>query len=124
LFPKKILSGLAMTATAVTFVASAGEPPPCGYVPAPQEIVLFEYKHNPGGPKPAVMYTAWEFSPFSTVFALPNSPEENVRQIVVAPAKQIDDEPQVSDGIAISTAPVTPASTQAQVAELRRFPFC
>jgi hypothetical protein len=55
LFPKKMLSGLAMTATAVTFVAMLGDPPPVGYVPAPQEMVLFEYKQSPGGPKPEVM---------------------------------------------------------------------
>ena len=105
-----------MTATAVTFVAMVGAPPPVGYEPAPQEMVLFEYKHSPGGPKPEVMYTACEFSPFSTVVALPNSPAANVRQIVVAPAKQIDDAPQLSAGIAISTAPVTPALTHVHVA--------
>lgn len=42
LCPKKMFSGLAITATAVTFVAMLGPPPPVGYEPAPHEIVSFE----------------------------------------------------------------------------------
>jgi hypothetical protein len=105
-----------MTATAVTFVATA-ETPFDPDVPAPHEMVLFEYRHNPGGPQPEVMYTAWEFSPFSTVIFAPKTPDWNVRQIVVAPAKHTDAAPHESDGIAISTAPVTSASAQVHVAE-------
>jgi hypothetical protein len=55
-FPKKILRGLAITATAVTLVVTAV--PACVLVPAPQEMVSFEYRHSPGGPQPEVMYTA------------------------------------------------------------------
>ena len=120
--PKKIFSGLAMTAMAVTLAATVWMPF-VPYVPAPHEMVLFEYRHNPGGPKPEVMYTAWEFSPFSMVFFAPKTPAWNVRQIVVAPAKQIDDAPHESAGIAISTAPVTSASAQVHVAELVSVPL-
>jgi hypothetical protein len=52
--PKKIFNGFAMTAIAVTFVAVVIIPlDPC--VPAPHEMVLLEYRHKPGGPKPEVM---------------------------------------------------------------------
>jgi hypothetical protein len=108
-----------MTATAVTFVATA-ETPFDPDVPAPHEMVLFEYRHNPGGPQPEVMYTAWEFSPFSMVFLVPKTPDWNVRQIVVAPAKHTDAAPHESDGIAISTAPVTSASAKVHTAALLR----
>ena len=87
-----MFSGFVMTAIGVTLVAVELTPLlPC--VPAPHEMVSFEYKQSPGGPQPEVMYTAWEFSPFSTVFLVPKTPDWNVRQIVVAPAKHTDAAP-------------------------------
>jgi hypothetical protein len=45
--------GFAITATAVTFVAIFVPVGPD--VPAPHEMVSFEYRQSPGGPQPEVM---------------------------------------------------------------------
>jgi hypothetical protein len=63
------------------------------------------------------MYTACEFSPFSTSIFDVKSPEENFWQTVAVPAVQIDVMAHPSEYMAKSVALATPASDHFHVAD-------